>query len=81
MPQALADGEFVVYFQPKVRVDTRTLVGAEAVSYTHLAIGQKASTVANVVEQLTAAGAMDYTIVVSATASELAPLQLSLIHI
>lgn len=30
MPQALADGEFVVYFQPKVRVDTRTLVGAEA---------------------------------------------------
>ena len=30
MPQALTDGEFVVYFQPKVRVDTRTLVGAEA---------------------------------------------------
>ena len=41
----------------------------------YVAIGQKASTVANVVEQLTAAGAMDYTIVVSATASELAPLQ------
>ena len=40
----------------------------------YVAIGQKASTVANVVEQLTAAGAMDY-IVVSATASELAPLQ------
>ena len=41
----------------------------------YVAIGQKASTVANVVDQLTAAGAMDYTIVVAATASELAPLQ------
>ena len=41
----------------------------------YVAIGQKASTVANVVEQLTAAGAMASTIVVSATASELAPLQ------
>ncbi len=41
----------------------------------YVAIGQKASTVANVVEQLEAAGAMEYTIVVSATASELAPLQ------
>ena len=41
----------------------------------YVAIGQKRSTVANVVEQLTKAGAMPYTIVVSATASELAPLQ------
>ena len=41
----------------------------------YVAIGQKASTVATVVEQLKAAGAMDYTIVVSAAASELAPLQ------
>ena len=41
----------------------------------YVAIGQKRSTVANVVEQLTRAGAMPYTIVVSATASELAPLQ------
>lgn len=30
MPQALAYGEFIVYYQPKVRIDTRTLVGAEA---------------------------------------------------
>lgn len=30
MPQALTDGEFIVYYQPKVRIDTRTLVGAEA---------------------------------------------------
>ena len=41
----------------------------------YVAIGQKRSTVANVVDILTKAGAMDYTIVVSATASELAPLQ------
>ena len=41
----------------------------------YVAIGQKRSTVANVVETLTKNGAMSYTIVVSATASELAPLQ------
>ena len=41
----------------------------------YVAIGQKRSTVAQMVENLTLAGAMDYTIVVSATASELAPMQ------
>lgn len=41
----------------------------------YVAIGQKRSTVARVVETLTQSGAMGYTIVVSATASELAPLQ------
>ena len=41
----------------------------------YVAIGQKASTVATVVEQLRTAKALDYTIVVSAAASELAPLQ------
>ena len=41
----------------------------------YVAIGQKRSTVAQVVENLTAGGAMDYTVVVSATASELAPMQ------
>ena len=41
----------------------------------YVAICQKRSTVAGVVETLTANGAMDYTIVVSATASELAPIQ------
>ena len=41
----------------------------------YVAIGQKQSTVTNVVETLAQAGAMDYTIVVSATASESAPLQ------
>ena len=41
----------------------------------YVAIGQKRSTVAQIVEDLTIGGAMDYTIVVSATASELAPMQ------
>ena len=41
----------------------------------YVAIGQKRSTVAQVVQNLTAHGAMAYTIVVSATASELAPMQ------
>ena len=41
----------------------------------YVAIGQKRSTVAQVVDSLTVGGAMDYTIVVSATASELAPMQ------
>ena len=41
----------------------------------YVAIGQKRSTVAQLVNTLESAGAMDYTIVVSATASEQAPLQ------
>ena len=41
----------------------------------YVAIGQKRSTVAQLVDNLTLAGAMDYTIVVSASASELAPMQ------
>ena len=41
----------------------------------YVAIGQKRSTVAAVVDTLEAAGAMDYTIVVSASASELSPMQ------
>ena len=41
----------------------------------YVAIGQKRSTVAQLVENLTISGAMDYTLVVSATASELAPMQ------
>jgi F-type H+-transporting ATPase subunit alpha len=41
----------------------------------YVAIGQKRSTVAQVVDRLTRAGAMDYTIVVAATASDPAPLQ------
>jgi F-type H+-transporting ATPase subunit alpha len=41
----------------------------------YVAIGQKNSTVANLVANLEAAGAMEYTVVVAATASEGAPLQ------
>jgi F-type H+/Na+-transporting ATPase subunit alpha len=41
----------------------------------YVAIGQKRSTVAQVVDRLTRNGAMDYTVVVAATASESAPLQ------
>lgn len=41
----------------------------------YVAIGQKRSTVAQVAETLAANGAMDYTIIVSSTASESAPLQ------
>src|SRR5258707_6071682 len=41
----------------------------------YVAIGQKASTVASVVKTLTDAGAMPYTVVVSATASDPAPMQ------
>ncbi len=41
----------------------------------YVAIGQKASTVAGIVENLERHGALDYTIIVSATASDSAPLQ------
>ena len=41
----------------------------------YVAIGQKRSTIAQLVENLSKAGAMEYTTVVSATASELAPMQ------
>ncbi len=41
----------------------------------YVAIGQKKSTVAQIVETLEKSGAMDYTIIVSATASDSAPLQ------
>ena len=41
----------------------------------YVAIGQKNSTVAQIVETLRTHGALEYTVIVSATASELAPLQ------
>ncbi|XP_076287158.1 ATP synthase subunit alpha blw, mitochondrial [Lasioglossum baleicum] len=41
----------------------------------YVAIGQKRSTVAQIVKRLTDSGAMNYTIIVSATASDAAPLQ------
>ena len=61
----------------KTAIATDTIINqrGKGVICIYVAIGQKNSTVAQLVEQLTRAGAMDYTIVVSATASELAPMQ------
>ena len=47
----------------------------------YVAIGQKASSIARVAGALQKHGAMSYTTIVAATASDSAPLQLSLIHI
>ncbi|MGL5616912.1 MAG: F0F1 ATP synthase subunit alpha [Sarcina sp.] len=58
-----------------VTLDTIINQKNEDVICIYVAIGQKQSTVANVVNVLAEAGAMDYTIVVSAAASEAAPLQ------
>lgn len=58
-----------------IALDTIINQAGKDVICIYVAIGQKRSTVANVVDTLTKAGAMDYSIVVSATASELAPLQ------
>ncbi|MBP3634206.1 MAG: F0F1 ATP synthase subunit alpha [Oscillospiraceae bacterium] len=58
-----------------IAVDTIINQKGKDVICVYVAIGQKRSTVAQIVETLTLAGAMDYTIVVSATASEMAPLQ------
>ena len=61
----------------KTTIATDTILNqkGKGVICIYVAIGQKRSTVAQIVENLTAGGAMDYTIVVSATASELAPMQ------
>ncbi|MBQ1781093.1 MAG: F0F1 ATP synthase subunit alpha, partial [Bacteroidales bacterium] len=61
----------------KTTIATDTIVNQKGkdVICIYVAIGQKRSTVAQLVENLTINGAMEYTIVVSATASELAPMQ------
>ncbi|MBQ4427859.1 MAG: F0F1 ATP synthase subunit alpha [Oscillospiraceae bacterium] len=58
-----------------IALDTIINQKGKGVICIYVAIGQKRSTVAQVVSTLEAAGAMNYTIVVSATASELAPMQ------
>jgi F-type H+-transporting ATPase subunit alpha len=58
-----------------VAIDTIINQKGSNVICIYVAIGQKRSTVAQVVDKLREAGAMDYTIVVAATASESAPLQ------
>ncbi len=57
-----------------VALDTIINQKGQNVICIYVAIGQKRSTVAQVVEKLRSFGAMDYTIVVSATASEPAPI-------
>ena len=58
-----------------IAVDTIINQRDQDVKCIYVAIGQKASTVAKLVAELEANGAMEYTIVVSATASDPAPLQ------
>jgi len=58
-----------------IAVDTILNQKGQNCTCVYVAIGQKASTVARVVKTLEDAGAMEYTIVVVATASDSAPLQ------
>ncbi|MBO5227822.1 MAG: F0F1 ATP synthase subunit alpha [Lachnospiraceae bacterium] len=58
-----------------IAIDTIINQKGQDVLCIYVAIGQKASTVASIVKTLEEFGAMDYTTVVAATASELAPLQ------
>ena len=56
-------------------IDTIINQKGENVICIYVAIGQKASTVAQIVQKLTEAGAMEYSLVVASTTSEKAPLQ------
>jgi F-type H+-transporting ATPase subunit alpha len=58
-----------------IAIDTIINQKGKGVVCVYVAIGQKASTVSSVVEKLTQHGAMEYTIVVAANASDPAPLQ------
>ena len=58
-----------------IAIDTIINQKGQGVHCIYVAIGQKASTVANIVKTLEEYGAMDYTTIVASTASELAPLQ------
>ena len=58
-----------------IAIDTIINQKGQGVHCIYVAIGQKASTVANIVKTLEEFGAMDYTTIVVSTASDLAPLQ------
>jgi F-type H+-transporting ATPase subunit alpha len=58
-----------------IAIDTIINQKGQGVKCIYVAIGQKASTVASLVKSLEEFGAMSYTTVVAATASELAPIQ------
>ena len=57
-----------------VAIDTIINQKGQGVICVYVAIGQKASTIASVVEKLRQAGALDYTIIVAASASDPAPM-------
>ena len=61
----------------KTSIATDTILNqkGQGVLCVYVAIGQKNSTVAEIAQSLEAGGAMDYTVIVSATASDMAPLQ------
>ena len=61
--------------KPAIAIDTIINQKGQNVQCIYVAIGQKASTVAQAVATLEEHGAMDYTCVIAATASEAAPLQ------
>jgi F-type H+-transporting ATPase subunit alpha len=58
-----------------IAIDTIINQRGQNVQCFYVAIGQKRSTVAQVVERLSRSGAMEYTTIITATASEAAPLQ------
>src|SRR5436853_5099893 len=61
--------------KPAIAIDTILNQHDQNVKCIYVAIGQKASTVAQVVERLREAGAMEYTTVVAASAAEAAPIK------
>ena len=58
-----------------IAIDTIINQKGKGVKCVYVAIGQKASTVAKIAGMLKSAGAMDYTVIISSTASDPAPLQ------
>jgi F-type H+-transporting ATPase subunit alpha len=58
-----------------VAIDTIINQKTTGVKCVYVAVGQKQSTIAQVVDKLTKAGAMDYTVIVAANASDPAPMQ------
>ena len=68
-------GEVIMTSKTAIALDTIINQKGQNMICVYVAIGQKRSTVAQVVQTLEEHGAMDYTIVVAATASDPAPLQ------
>ncbi len=58
-----------------IAVDTILNQKGKNVICVYVAIGQKASSIANLVQNLTVSGAMEYTVIVNASAGETAPIQ------